>query len=68
LLNETEQRDLTSKDLGKLIGKPWRAVSRNVLTPEFLSIIEARGWCYVPTKGRAGARWPAPGSVDSRLS
>jgi hypothetical protein len=57
LLNKTEQRDLTSKDIGKLIGRPWRAVSRNVLTPEFLGIIEARGWSYVSTKGRAGARF-----------
>jgi hypothetical protein len=56
-LNKTEQRDLTSKDLSKLIGKPWRAVSRNVVTPEFLGILEARGWSYVATKGRAGARF-----------
>ena len=56
-LNKAEQRELTSKDLSKLIRKPWRSVSHNVLTSEFLAIIGARGWRYVPTKGRAGARF-----------
>jgi hypothetical protein len=48
---------VTTKELTKLIGKPWRLVSGNVLTPEFMGAIAALGWRYVPGKGRAGSRF-----------
>ncbi len=57
ILNKTPERVLTSKDLNKVIRAPWRSVSRNVLTPEFLSALPALGWRYVSRKGRGGARF-----------
>jgi hypothetical protein len=54
LLNKTEGRVLTAKELSKLIDKDWRKVSRDVLTPDFLRTITALGWRYVPVKGRVG--------------
>ena len=60
-LNRTKANALPTKDLTKTIGRPWRLVSRNVLTPEFLSIIEHQGWRYVSTRGRGGARFERGG-------
>ncbi len=48
---------LSTKDLGKLLGKPWRSISTNVLTTEFKRAIGALGWTYVPGKGRKGSRF-----------
>jgi hypothetical protein len=31
--------------------KPWRAISSNVLTSTFLSVLEGMGWQYHPGKG-----------------
>jgi hypothetical protein len=45
---------LTTKELGALIGKPWRFMSTNVLTPEFERSIGSLGWRYVHRKGRGG--------------
>ena len=57
LLSKTQDRVLPTKALSQHIGKPWRTMSRDVLTPEFMSNLTALGWCYVPLKGRAGARF-----------
>lgn len=48
---------LTTRQLGTLLGKPWRSISSNVLTPEFEKAIGSLGWCYVPGKGRSGSRF-----------
>ena len=48
---------VTTKQIGKLIRKPWRSVSSNVLTPELKKAIATLGWHYVPGKGRAGSRF-----------
>ena len=45
---------LTTKELSALIGKPWRSMSTNVLTPEFERSIGSLGWRYVHRKGRGG--------------
>jgi hypothetical protein len=45
---------LRTKEVSALIGKPWRSVSANVLTPEFVRSLTAIGWRYVPQKGRGG--------------
>ncbi len=58
VLNNTQLPPVvTTNELGKLIGKPWRSVSSNVLTPEFKRAIDALGWRYVPGKGRTGSRF-----------
>ena len=57
LLSKTQDRVLPTKVLSRHIGKPWRAVSRNVLTEEFMSNLTALGWRYVPLKGRGGAQF-----------
>ncbi len=57
VLNRTEARTLTTKDLTKRLKREWRSVSRNVLTPEFLRIIATLGWRYVSNRGRGGSRF-----------
>jgi hypothetical protein len=48
---------VTTGELGKALGKPWRSVRAAVLTPEFESASEAMGWRYAPGKGRVGGRF-----------
>jgi hypothetical protein len=50
-------RVVTTKQIGRAINKPWRAVSSNVLTPEFLAAVEALGWRYVSKRGPGGSRF-----------
>ena len=45
---------ITTSHIGQLLGKPWREVSSNVLTPEVKKAFEGLGWCYVPKRGRGG--------------
>jgi hypothetical protein len=67
VLNGTEASTLTSKALTRIIGRPWREVSRNVVTPDFLSTIAGLGWRYVSKRGRGGARFErAVTSSDGR--
>jgi hypothetical protein len=63
VLNKSKAAIVTSRDLTRVIGRPWREVSRNVVTPDFLSIITDLGWRYVSTKGRGGARFERLGTV-----
>jgi hypothetical protein len=57
VLNKTREPVLTTKSLSAIVGKPWRDLSSNVLTPEFHSALKALGWRYVQHKGRSGARF-----------
>jgi hypothetical protein len=57
VLNGSKANTVTTKELSVLIQRRWREVSRNVVTPDFLSVITSLGWRYVPTKGRGGARF-----------
>jgi hypothetical protein len=57
LLSKTPERTVTTKVLGKLIGKAWRDVVGRVLTPEFQRSILALGWRYVALRGRLGSRF-----------
>jgi hypothetical protein len=41
--------------LEKAIGKPWRSVSRRVLTKSFRAALGGLGWRYVTGKGRKGS-------------
>ena len=54
LLTKTVQQVLTVKDIERLIGKAWRQISSDVITPFFRKRIEAIGWTYVPVKGKIG--------------
>jgi hypothetical protein len=47
----------TTKDIGDHLGKPWRTVSGDVLTPEFTRAVGALGWRYMPGRGRSGSRF-----------
>ena len=58
ILNKPEMGEVvTTKQLAKLLRKPWRSVSSNVLTPEFESALVSMGWRYVTGKGRNGSRF-----------
>ena len=58
VLNRPEMGEtVTTKQLTKLLGKPWRSISRNVLTPEFESALVSMGWRYVSGKGPKGSRF-----------
>jgi hypothetical protein len=69
LLNKTPEQVLSTRDLSKLISKPWRSVSRNVLTEEFLGVLSVIGWRYVSLKGPGGSRFEriAPIAVPETL-
>jgi hypothetical protein len=57
LLNNTPKRVLTTKVLSKLIKRPWRSISRNIMTPKFRSDLAALGWRYVSHRGKLGSRF-----------
>jgi hypothetical protein len=58
ILNRPEIGEtLTTKELGKLLGKPWRAITNKVLTPDFENALVSLGWRYVSGKGRNGSRF-----------
>jgi hypothetical protein len=63
VLNSAKAPVVTSKELSRTIGRPWREVSGNVVTPDFLSIIASLGWRYVSKKGRGGARFERMGAL-----
>ena len=63
VLNSSKAATVTTRDLTRTIGRPWREVSRNVVTPDFLSIIADLGWRYVSKKGRGGARFERMGAL-----
>lgn len=48
---------LSTWRLSDLLGKPWREVSRNVLTVDFKKTIGDLGWRYVPGRGRKGSHF-----------
>ena len=48
---------LTTAELSERLGRPWRSVSSNVLTPAFLGALEGLGWRYVSQRGRGGCRF-----------
>jgi hypothetical protein len=54
LPTKTVQQVLAVKDIERLIGKAWRQISSDVITPFFRKRIEAIGWTYVPVKGKIG--------------
>ena len=56
-LHSAEATTVTNRDLTRSIGRPWREVSRNVVTPDFLDVIADMGWRYVSKRGRGGARF-----------
>jgi hypothetical protein len=55
LLNGSEALSITTSELGDVLRKEWRKISRDVLTPEFLAALDGMGWRYVPGKGRGGS-------------
>jgi hypothetical protein len=63
-LNKSKASVVSTRDLPKIIGRPWREVSRNVVTPDFQNIIADMGWRYVSKRGRGGARFERVGPVS----
>jgi hypothetical protein len=55
LLSNTQRHIVTQNDIGKAVGKRWRAIRHYVKTPEFLSSIASLGWTYVQRRGRLGS-------------
>ncbi|HUI14060.1 MAG TPA: hypothetical protein VL048_11400 [Xanthobacteraceae bacterium] len=56
-LNNAKAPVVTTRELTRVMKRQWREVSRNVVTPEFLSVITDLGWRYVSKKGRGGCRF-----------
>jgi hypothetical protein len=48
---------VTTAELGNGINRKWGAISKKLLTAEFLRSLEAIGWDYVSVKGRDGSRF-----------
>jgi hypothetical protein len=48
---------LTTRQIARLLEKPWRSVSTKVLSPDFERAARALGWRYVSVKGRRGSRF-----------
>lgn len=59
---------VTTRELTRVIKRQWREVSRNVVTPEFLSVITDLGWRYVSKKGRGGSRFERIARADGGRS
>jgi len=57
ILNDSKAPAVTTGELGRLLRKPWRSLSSNVLMPAFLSVLAGMGWQYVPGKGRREGRF-----------
>jgi hypothetical protein len=54
LLKATKEQALPAKELDRMLGKPWRKVSRDVITPFFKKHLAALGWEYKPVTGKVG--------------
>jgi hypothetical protein len=57
LLNGSEALSVSTSELGDVLRREWRKISRDVLAPEFLAALDGMGWRYVPGKGRGGSRF-----------
>ena len=69
ILNKPEMGEvITTKQLAKLLRRPWRFVSSNVLTPEFENALVSMSWRYVTGKGRNGSRFERVTPDHSMLS
>jgi hypothetical protein len=55
LLHASEAPSVTTSELGDVLDREWRKISRDVLTPEFLAALDGMGWRYVSGKGRYGS-------------
>ena len=60
LLNGSEAPSVTTSELGDVLRREWRKISRDVLTPEFLVALDGMGWRYVSGKGRYGSWFELP--------
>jgi hypothetical protein len=54
LLKATKGRILTASEITKAVGKPWRKISSDVITPFFKKQAHAIGWDYKPVTGKVG--------------
>jgi hypothetical protein len=63
-LNSSRAPVVTTRELTRVIKRQWREVSRNVVTPEFVSVITNLGWRYVSKKGRGGSRFERLSQTD----
>jgi hypothetical protein len=64
VLGNTKERVLTTKEMSRLLDKPWRKLSDHVLKPQFQSAAEAMGWHYVKNLGCKGARFERFGTQE----
>jgi len=47
--------EIKTRLLERTMGKPWRSISSNVLTPQFDAALSGLGWKYEPGKGCKGS-------------
>jgi hypothetical protein len=64
VLSNSKAPTVTTRALSRIIKRPWREVSRNVVTPDFESVITGLGWRYVSKKGRGGSRFERIGAHE----
>jgi hypothetical protein len=55
LLHASDALSVTTSELGDVLGREWRKISRDVLTSAFLMALDGMGWRYVSGKGRSGS-------------
>ena len=48
---------VTTGLLGQNLNRPWREISKMVMTDTFKATLSALGWSYVRGKGRASSRF-----------
>ena len=65
LLHASEAPSVTTSELGDVLDREWRKISRDVLTPGFLAALDGMGWRYVSGKGRYGS-WFERKLADAR--
>ena len=51
LLHASEAPSVPTSELGNVLRREWRKISRDVLTPEFLAALDGMGWPRSPQPG-----------------
>jgi hypothetical protein len=48
---------ISANEIAQRVGTPWRNMASDVMTPQFVTSLEAIGWAYVKGRGRAGSHF-----------
>jgi hypothetical protein len=69
LCKPTLSKQITTKQIGRDLGKPWRELSSNLLKDEtFMQAVDGLGWRYVKGAGRGGSKFERMPSALSQAA